>query len=267
MNDHKTLYHFNNAKILVKKSLKMKRILASLFVCLALFGCKEKKENHLTIATSADYPPLEFFKDGEIVGMEIDLIRAIAKELNYSTTIKDMSFDSIIGALQTERVDLAISGISATSERKEKVDFAIPHHKTLSVMLVASSSSIEKASDLRGKNVGAQMGSTYEKMIKDEWQPTILNLTLRSLSKIPDLIQDFKSGRLDALVLGIAEAENIVKNHNDFKLISLPQTEAVYAIALPKNSPLTEKINAVIKKFEADGTLKKIQDKWTEKGQ
>ena len=131
MDDHKTLYHFNNAKILVKKSLKMKRILASLFVCLALFGCKEKKENHLTIATSADYPPLEFFKDGEIVGMEIDLIRAIAKELNYSTTIKDMSFDSIIGALQTERVDLAISGISATSERKEKVDFAIPHHKDL----------------------------------------------------------------------------------------------------------------------------------------
>ncbi|MBY0461578.1 MAG: ABC transporter substrate-binding protein [Alphaproteobacteria bacterium] len=245
----------------------MKQILTSLFLCLALFGCKDKKENDLIVATSADYPPLEFFKDGEIVGMEIDLIRAIAKELNYSVTIKDMSFDSIIGALQTERVDLAISGISATPERKEKVDFATPHHKTISVMLVSSTSTIQKTSDLTGKNVGAQMGSTYEKMIKDEWQPTISNLTLRSLSKIPDLIQDFKSGRLDALVLGIAEGEDIVKNHPNFKLIPLPKTEAVYAIALPKKSPLTEKINTIIKKFEANGTLKKLQDKWTEKGQ
>lgn len=236
-------------------------------VCLSLIACKEKKENHLIVATSADYPPLEFFKDGEIVGMEIDLIHAIAKELNYSVTIKDMSFDAVIGALQTERVDLAISGISATPERKEKVDFAIPHHKTLSVMLVASNSSIQKPTDLTGKNVGAQMGSTYEKMIKDEWQPSISNLTLRSLSKIPDLIQDFKSGRLDALVLGISEAENIIKNHTNFKLVPLPQTEAVYAIALPKNSPLTEAINTVIKKFEADGTLKKIENKWMEKGQ
>ncbi|MBY0281864.1 MAG: ABC transporter substrate-binding protein [Alphaproteobacteria bacterium] len=245
----------------------MKMILTSVFLCLALFGCKDKKENNLIVATSADYPPLEFFKDGEIIGMEIDLIRAVAKELNYSVTIKDMSFDSIIGSLQTERVDLAISGISATPDRKEKVDFAIPHHKTISVMLVASNSSIQKTTDLAGKNVGAQMGSTYEKMVKDEWQPTIHNVALRSLSKIPDLIQDFKSGRLDALVLGIAEAENIVKNHPNFKLIPLPQTEAVYAIALPKNSPLTEQINAVIRKFETDGTLNKLQDKWTEKGQ
>jgi len=244
----------------------MKKVLIPLFLCLSLFGCDKKKENHLIIATSADYPPFEFFKDGEIVGFEIDLINAIAKEMNYTTTIKDMSFDTIIGALQSERIDLAISNLTASAERKEKVDFTTPYHRTLSVMLVASHSSIQKPTDLAGKNVGTQMGSVYEKMIKDEWQPTISNLTLRSLSKVPDLIQDFKSGRLDALVLGITEGENIVKSHSGFKLISLPQTEAIAAIALPKNSPLTAKINAIIKKFETDGTLKKLQEKWMGKG-
>lgn len=244
----------------------MKKFFASLFLCLSLFGCKDKKENHLTIATSADYPPFEFFKDGQIVGFEIDLIKAIAKELNYAATIKDMSFDTIIGALQSERIDLAISSITATPERKAKVDFTIPYHKSLSVMLVATTSTIEKNVHLSGKKVGVQMGSVYEKMIKDEWQPTIANITLRSLSKVPDLIQDFKSGRLDAIILGVMEGENIVKSHSGLKLVPLSQTETFNAIALPKNSPLTEPINKVIKKFEADGTLKKLQDKWLDKG-
>jgi ABC-type amino acid transport substrate-binding protein len=244
----------------------MKKFFVSLFFCLSLFGCKDKKENHLTVATSADYPPFEFFKDGQIVGFEIDLIKAIAKEMNYNVTIKDMSFDTIIGALQSDRVDLAISSITASPERKTKVDFTIPYHKSLSVMLVASNSTIQKNTHLSGKNVGVQMGSVYEKMIKEEWQPTIANITLRSLSKVPDLIQDFKSGRLDAIVLGVIEGENIVKSHPGLKLVPLPQPETFNAIALPKNSPLTEPINTVIKKFEADGTLKKLQDKWLDKG-
>jgi polar amino acid transport system substrate-binding protein len=244
----------------------MKKFFACLFLCLSLFGCKDKKENQLIVATSADYPPFEFFKDGQIIGFEIDLIKAIAKEMNYKVIVKDMSFDTIIGALQSERIDLAISSITASPERKEKVDFTIPYHKSLSVMLVATNSTIQKNSHLSGKNVGVQMGSVYEKMVKDEWQPTIKNITLRSLSKVPDLIQDFKSGRLDVLVLGVVEGENIIKSHPGFKLVSLPQTETFNAIALPKNSPLTEPINAVIKKFEADGTLKKLQDKWLDKG-
>jgi ABC-type amino acid transport substrate-binding protein len=245
----------------------MQKILISFIACFLLFGCEEKRTNHLLVATSADYPPFEFFKNGEIVGFEIDLINAIAKEISHTITIKDMSFDTIIGALQNQRIDLAISNITASPERQEKVDFTIPYHRTLSVMIVSSQSPIAKPTDLKGKNLGVQMGSVYEKMVKDEWQPVISNLTLRSLSKVPDLIQDFKAGRLDAIVLGITEGKSIVASHSEFKLVLLPETEAITAIALPKNSALTDKINDIIKKFEADGTLSKLRIKWMESEQ
>ncbi len=241
----------------------MKKILSLFLVCLSLIACDEKKnENTLVVATSADYPPFEFYKDGKIVGFEIDLITAIAKELKKEIVIKDMSFDGIIGGLQSGRIDVAISAISETSDRKEKVDFTAPYHRTMSVMLVGKESPITKPNDLASKSVGVQMGTTYEKMIKEEWQPVISNMSLRSLSKVPDLIQDYKSGRLDAIVLGVSEAESIVKTYPELKIIPLPSTEAVYAIALPKRSPLTEKINEIIKKWHTDGTLKKIQDAW-----
>jgi len=245
--------------------LKVKKIVVTLFLGLFLWACEDKKENQLIVATSADYPPFEFFKDGEIVGFEADLIRAIASEMKTSILLKDMSFDTIIGALQTGRIDLAISAISSTPERAEKTDFSIPYHKSMTVILVSSDSPLTKIEDLSGKTIGVQMGTTYEQTIKKEWQKVIPGIGLRSLSKIPDLIQDFKSGRLDAIVLGIGEGKTIVKFHPDFKLIPLPQTEVFYAVALPKNSPLTDKINGIIKKFQEDGTLKKLEEKWMKK--
>ncbi len=241
----------------------MKKILALFLVSLSLIACDDKKdENTLVVATSADYPPFEFYKDGQIVGFEMDLIRAIAKEMNKEIVIKDMSFDSLIGGLQSGRIDIAISAISETPDRKEKVDFTIPYHRDSTVMLVGKTSPITKPENLTGKSVGAQMGSTHEKRIKEEWQPTIPNLSLRSLSKVPDLIQDYKSGRLDAIVLGATEAESIIKTHPEMKIVPLPGTEAISAIALPKGSPLTEPINNILKKWETDGSLKKIQDIW-----
>jgi ABC-type amino acid transport substrate-binding protein len=241
----------------------VRKVLALFLTCLSLACCDDKKnENTLIVATSADYPPFEFYKDGQIVGFEIDLIRAIAKELNKEIILKDMSFDSLIGGLQSGRIDIAISAISATPEREEKVDFTIPYHRTLSVMLVDQTSPITKPDDLSNKSVGVQMGTTYEKMIKQDWQPAIQNLSIRSLSKVPDLIQDYKSGRLNAIVLGINEAESIVKTYPEMKIIPISSTKAVYAIALPKGSPLTDQINSILKKWQADGSIKKIQDAW-----
>jgi len=231
--------------------------------CLSLVSCDDKKnENTLVVAVSADYPPFEFYKDGKIVGFEIDLIKAIAKELNKEVVIKDMSFDSIIGALHSGRIDLAISNIAITNERKEKVDFTIPYYKTLSVMLVDSRSSVSKPEDLAGQTIGTQTGTPYEKMIKEEWQKVVPNLSLRSLAKVPDLIQDFKSERLSAIVLGFSEAESIIKAHPNFKIIPMSATEADCAIALPPGSLLTGKINQILQRMETDGTLKKIQDTW-----
>ena len=241
----------------------MKRILC-LFLCgFLLTACEEEKSaNQLVVGTSADYPPFEFYQDGQIVGLEVDLIREIAKELDKECVFKDLSFDSLIGALQTKRIDLSISNITPTSERTEKIDFSIPYYRSCTVMLVAKDSSITSVDDLAGKTIGVQSGTIYEATAKNSWMPKVKGLKITSLAKVPDLLQAFKAGHINALAMGSAEANSIIKAVSDLKAIPLNETEATFAIAFPKGSPLVEPINKILKKWIDDGTLKKWEDKW-----
>jgi ABC-type amino acid transport substrate-binding protein len=242
------------------------KVFSALALLSLLVGCKEDKKSEaeknalLTIATSADYPPFEYYKDGEIVGFEIDLIKAIAKELKRDVKFQDLPFDSIIGSLQAKRIDLAISGISATIEREKVVDFTT-HYNTSRTVLITDDASINSMNDLNDKTVGVQMGSTYEPCMK-EWLPKVKGMQIQSLTKVPDLIQNLKVKRIAGIALGITEANAIMNEIKGLKMIEVPDTEISYAIALPKGSDLTVKINEVIEKMKKDGSLKSIQDKW-----
>ncbi len=230
---------------------------------IVVMGCKEEKEDQnppLIVATSADYPPFEYYSDTEIVGFEIDLIKAIAAELKRDVKIQDLSFDSILGALQSKRVDLSISGISATPEREKVVDFSI-HYNSSRTVVVTSDPSIKEMADFKNKAIGVQMGSTYESCMRD-WQTKITEMHIQSLTKVPDLIQSLKVGRIAGIALGLTEAKALVAEIKNLKMIDIPDTEVSYAIALPKGSLLTKEINLVIEKFKKDGTLESIQNKW-----
>ena len=190
-----------------------------LLLCNFLFtACEEERPvNELYVGTSADYPPFEFYQDGKLIGFEMDLIRKIVKELQKECIIKDLPFDSLIGALQTKRIDMSISSFTSTPERLKKVDFSIPYYRSYEVMLVAKDSSIQSIDDLENKTVGVQSGSTHEITVKNDWMTKIKGLKMRSLSKIPDLLQDFKAGRLDAIIMGNSEASNVVHTVSFFR--------------------------------------------------
>ncbi|RZI45360.1 substrate-binding periplasmic protein [Candidatus Finniella inopinata] len=240
----------------------MKRILC-LFLCgFLLTACgEEKPASQLVVGTSADYPPFEFYQDGQIVGLEVDLIREIAKELDKECVFKDLPFESLIGALQTKNIDLAISNITATPERLEKSDFSIPYYRSYAVMIAAKDSAINSVADLTGKTIGVQSGTIYEATVKKDWALKTKDLKVMSLAKVPDLLQAFKAGRIDVLVMGISEADRIVKTVLDLKIIPLKETEVVFVIAFPKGSPLVEPVNKILKKWTDNGILKKWQDK------
>ncbi|MDP3371388.1 MAG: ABC transporter substrate-binding protein [Candidatus Paracaedibacteraceae bacterium] len=236
-----------------------------LSIVTALVGCKGEKNTPgmnepIVVATSADYPPFEFYKNGEMVGFEIDLIKAIAFELKREVKFQDLPFDSIIGSLQAKRVDLAISAISATEERAKVVDFST-HYNESKTVLITDDLTINDMNDLKEKTVGVQMGSTYEPCMK-EWQTKIQGLQVQSLTKVPDLIQNLKVKRIVGIVLGVTEATAIMEQVKGFKMIVVPETEISYAIALPKGSEFTAKINEIIEKMKKDGSLKTLQDKW-----
>ncbi|MDP5370324.1 MAG: ABC transporter substrate-binding protein, partial [Pseudomonadota bacterium] len=174
-----------------------------------MHGCKDDKKTEagknatLTVAVSADYPPFEYYKDGKIVGFEIDLMNAIGKELKRDVTFQDLPFESILGALQSKRVDLSISCLSATPERAKVVDFSV-HYNTSKTVLITDDVSIKSMNDLKGKTVGVQLGSTNEICLK-EWLPKVAGMKMQSLSKVPDLIQNLKVKRIVGIVLGETE--------------------------------------------------------------
>ncbi len=241
----------------------MKRLLGLFWLSFLLVACGEQSsDSKIVIGTSADYPPFEFYQDGEIVGFEVDLMRMIANHLKKTLVIQDLPFESLIAALQSKRIDLGISAFSKTPERLEKVDFSIPYHQSYTVLIVKKDSAIQSFQDLSNKTVGVQQGSSYETLIQQHWKTQVPNLQLRSLSKIPDLLQDFHSGRIQALVVGNTEGSNLVAKNPDFKIIPIAGTEVSYAIAFPKGSPLVEPVNKLLKQWIGDGTLKKAEQAW-----
>lgn len=236
----------------------------AIMACALLTACDGKKDGSgktLTVGICADYAPFEFFKEGQIVGYDIDLMREIGKRLGKDVQFKDMSFDAILGSLTTSRIDAAISSITPTVERRKSIDFSKEYIHSSRVMLCKGTSSIETVDDLVDETVGVQNGSTHETYAKGPLSQEV-RLSVKSLSKIPDLLQDMDAGRLSCLILGNAEAESILKSHKNLKTIALPGELSGVAIGLPKGSPLTEKINKVLDEMEADGYLAKLKETW-----
>jgi polar amino acid transport system substrate-binding protein len=240
-------------------------LLTSFILCT---GCSDdnnkssKDQKSLTVATSADYPPFEFFKDGQIVGFEIDLINAIAAKMGKSVTIKDMSFDAILGALQAKRVDAAIASITPSEERRKAVDFSDVYLSTGKSLISLETSAIRSVADLNSAVVGVQAGSTHETFAKNQLTKMVSSIEVKSLAKIPDLIQDLKAKRVSCLLMGTSEAKTMAAHHSGLRLIELADQTSDTAIALPKGSSLVPEINQAIRELIKDGTIEKLKEKW-----
>ncbi len=240
---------------------------------LTLSGCKEDKpaENNnnadaskLNVVMSIDYAPFEFYKNGQIIGFDVDFINKIGEKLGRTIVIKDSPFESLIAALQSNTADLVISALSATDERKKSVDFSVSYAMSQSVIVTADPK-CKSVEDFKGKKVGVQLGSSYEPFVK-EWIAKTEGLSYEALSRVPDLVQNLKSERISGIVMGIHEAKTLLAQVTNLKnplhIIEIPDTRIDYAIALPKNSPLKKKVDDAIEQMREDGTLLALTNKW-----
>lgn len=246
----------------------MIKIICAFLSFFVLLGCDDKKENQqekketLVVATSGDYMPFSYYQNGKIVGFEIDLIHEIGKELGYSIKIDDLNFDSIIGGLQVNRYDVGIAAFTKTPERETRIDFTIPYYKGEISLIVKGDSEIKDQKDLKGQIIGAQAGSTHEEYAKGDFGKGIGISSVRTLEKIPELIQDLFCGRVNAVIVETSIAENIKELRKDIRIITLKDTETSFSIALPKNSPLRESINNILVNLEKKETLSTLKKKW-----
>ncbi|HCW7645371.1 TPA: ABC transporter permease subunit [Staphylococcus aureus] len=223
---------------------------------------KIKERGELRVGLSADYAPMEFEHTvngkTEYAGVDIDLAKKIAKDNNLKLKIVNMSFDSLLGALKTGKIDIIISGMTSTPERKKQVDFSDSYMMTKNIMLVKKDkvSEYKDIKDFNNKKVGAQKGTEQEKIAQTE----IENASITSLSRLPDVILALKSGKVEGAVVEKPVAEAYLKQNPKLGIsnVKFNEEEKDTVIAVPKDSPkLLSQINKTIKEVKDKGLIDK----------
>jgi len=202
-----------------------------------------KKSGKLVVGLSADYPPYEFTAkvDGktEYVGIDIEIAKKLAKDLGVKLEIKNMSFDSLLVALETNKVDAIISAMNPTPERKASVDFSDIYYsgKQYIVINKKDASKYKNLADFKGQTVGAQNGSLQYNLVKDQMPGT----TVKGLSKLNNLVLALQSGKINGIAMEEPTAKAYVANNNQLLAFdpgfSVNSDQTGSAIAFRKNSP------------------------------
>lgn len=217
-------------------------------------------DHTLVVGTTADFKPFEFINNGEIVGFDIDMISAIAKELDMVVLIRDMKFYALIPSLQNGDIQVAVAGMSYTSDRASEIDFSTPYYFNKFAMLVIGDH--DKVNPIKaGMKIGVETGSVMEQWIKNQ----DIALDIISMDNNIKLIDTLKSNNLDGILFDDISAKSIINSNPyiAFNLIALQGVnESGMAIGIMKDSPLLERINSAIDTLNQNGEMAKLKMKW-----
>ena len=227
-----------------------------LIVCAVFFmtGCG-KNENELVLATEAGFAPYEYYEDGKVVGVDIDIAKEIAKELGKKLVIKDVSFDFVINEVKSGKADFAAAGISITPEREKEVDFTIEYTTSNQVVVVKKGSSIKTFDDIKDKKIAVQLGSVADLHVEENYKKA----TIVPHKKYLSAIEDVKTNKADCIIMDELPAKEIVKENENLVILDGFLFQDKYGMIVKKgNDELKEKINKVLERMKNDGTIDKL---------
>ncbi|MGL4365315.1 MAG: basic amino acid ABC transporter substrate-binding protein [Cetobacterium sp.] len=230
----------------------MKKIFKNLVLFLMLImSTLAFAKGKLYVGTNAEFPPFEYLDKGEVVGFDIDLVKAIGKKLDMEIVIKDMAFDGLIPALETNKIDIVIAGMTASDERKMAVNFSNPYYTANQVIILNDNNNdIKTFDDLNGKLVGVMLGFTGDVVVSE-----MKDVKSKKYNASYAAIMELQNNKIDAVVLDSETALNYVKNNKGLKLAETSGEPEEYAIAISKkNSELLNKINTALDELKKDGT-------------
>ena len=214
----------------------------------------------IRMITEATFPPYEFRQGKEVVGIDVEICKAVAKELGKTLAVEDVEFDSVIPSLIAGKAELAAAGITVTEDRKMKVDFSHPYVRTGIVFIFAKDKPFdaEKAEEAKGKRVGVQNGTTSADYVREKLgqEPEMFDSPASAFAAL-------KQGKVDVVIADIDPAKNLVKNEPDYDVSDLLTVEE-YAVAIKKGQPeLLATVNKVIEALEDSGKLDEIKEEHT----
>lgn len=240
----------------------MKKLLAmalTVAMAISVSACSSSSDDKvLVMATNAEFPPYEYHDGDAVVGIDADIAAAIAEELGMELKIEDMAFDSIIPAVDSGKADIGLAGITVSEDRLANVDFTDTYAHSSQVVIVKEDSAITSPSDLEGKKVGVQLGTTGDLYAED-----IKDVQLERYNKGFEAVQAVIQNKIDAVIIDREPAKVFIEENEGLKILDESFTEEDYAIAVKKgNQELVDKINAALKKLKDSGKLDEIKGKY-----
>jgi ABC-type amino acid transport substrate-binding protein len=242
--------------------MSFSKLLSILLSCLLLTSCGTKDAEVFVVGTSADNPPYEFSSEGKVIGFDIDFAEALAARIGKKIEIKNMDFNGLVPALASGHLDAIISGISVTEERKEKLDFSNTYSESRIAVISKKISAIESIDTLKDKRVGAQLGTTWEAIIK-KLLANVESVSYMTMTNNLALVEELKNDRIHAVVLEKKQAEKFLEQYPEFGMFLVDEAHVSnFAVALQKNSKYLEVVNKAIQELKSEGVIESLQSKW-----
>ena len=228
----------------------MKKILILIVITIIFITGCGKKDNQLVMVTEAGFAPYEYYENGEIVGVDVDIAKEIAKYLGKELVIKDVSFDSIINEVKSGKSDFGAAGISYTEERAKEVDFTIDY--SISKQVIIAKEGINKIDNLDNKRIALQLGSVADSYVTKNYK----NATVIRQKKYLAAIEDLKNDKVDLVIMDELPAKEILKNNPGLVILDKELFTDKYGMVVRKgNDELLKAINKVLSDLIADGKI------------
>lgn len=259
----------------MKRTRQLALILATFTLALLLAACQSggdgshldeiRDAGKIVVGTSADYPPFESVdENGNFVGFDIEIIQEIGRRMDLEIEIQDMPFDSLIAAVQEDKLDLAISAFNYTEERDESVDFTEPYYNAEDAVLVAEgfAGTINSAEDLAGYVVGAQTGTTQDGWINENLIDAgeLATDNYFPYERIDQAALDLKAGRIDAILMESVVARSLVEDLGGLEIAFEGEVSSgPVNIVIPEgDTELAEALNDVLADLQEEGFIDEL---------
>ena len=209
-------------------------------------------EGKLTVATSPDFPPYEYLDDnGDVVGIEVDILKLIAGKLGLELQIDPMDFDSALLAVQQGKSDMVVSGVTILPERQLVMNFTDSYTNAVQVIVVPEGSDVT-LDNLGEQQIGVQRGTTGDIFTTDDYgEDHVTGYDSYTL-----VVQALLNGQIDCIVMDDAVAREYVAANPGLIILDTAYADEDYAFGIDKsNDALTKAVSDALNELIEDGTV------------
>lgn len=216
-------------------------------------------------ATDASYAPMEFMDKDQLKGFDIDFLDAVMKQAGLKYEVTNTGWDAMLESVkQGTEYQGGVSSVSITDDRKQTYDYSMPYFESRNVILVKEGSDIKSATDLKGKKVAVQTGTTADILMTKIMGNGDTNLKKFDSNAVA--LMELDQGGADAVVADVAIVQYYIQQNPDKKYTSIEDNTnfapEYYGLLFPKGSDLAAKVDPAIKAIIDNGTYADIYKKW-----